>query len=59
MASLKCWNCEEDIDEEERIRKIEGERVCQECYEDWRDEQRQEADYPDTVRERHELFGGN
>jgi hypothetical protein len=48
---IKCWNCGEEFDEEERIRKIEGERVCPECWEQHREEQREdhEADYWDRV----------
>lgn len=48
---IKCWNCEEEIDEEERIRKIEGNRVCQECWEQHREEQKEDAkaDYWDRV----------
>lgn len=48
---VKCWNCGDEVDEEERIRKIEGERVCPECWEQHREEQREDhqADYWDRV----------
>jgi len=48
---IKCWNCEEEFDEEERVRKIWGNRVCEECYEQHREEQREDpkADYWDRV----------
>lgn len=57
---VKCWNCEEEIDADEKVRKIEGNRVCKECYLQHQEEQREdpETDYPDTVRERFSLFGG-
>ena len=51
---VKCWNCEEEI-EEEKVRKIEGNRFCQECWEQHREEQKEdaEADYWDTkIKER-------
>ena len=52
---VKCWNCDELIDEEEKVRKIDGSRVCEECYEQHREEQHEdhEADYWDTkIKER-------
>lgn len=51
METLKCWNCDELIDEEEKVRKIEGNRVCEECFVQHRDEQREdhEADYWDRI----------
>ena len=52
---VKCWNCGEDVDEEEKVRKIEGNRVCEECYIQYREEQKEdhEADYWDTkIKER-------
>ncbi len=44
---IKCWNCEEEIDEEEKVRKIEGNRVCEECCIQYKEEQREdpESDY--------------
>ena len=52
---IKCWNCDELIDEDEKVRKIEGNRVCEECYEQYREEQKEDAkaDYWDTkIKER-------
>ena len=48
---IKCWNCEENVDEEEKVRKIEGNRVCEECYIQHREEQQEdhEADYWDRI----------
>ena len=48
---IKCWNCDELIDEDEKVRKIEGNRVCEECYLQYREEQQEdhEADYWDRV----------
>ena len=48
---IKCWNCEEEIDEDEKVRKIEGNRVCEECWEHYKSEQREdhEADYWDRI----------
>ena len=56
---VKCWNCEEDVDVDEKVRKIEGNRVCEECYLQYREEQKEdpEADYWDTkIKERK--YGG-
>ena len=53
--AIKCWNCEEEIDEEEKVRKIEGNRVCEECWEHYKSEQREDPkeDYWDTkIKER-------
>ena len=57
---VKCWNCEEEIDEEEKVRKIEGNRVCDDCWENHLEELAidNEPDYPDTVREQFSRFGG-
>ena len=48
---IKCWNCDELIDEDEKVRKIEGNRVCEECYIQYREEQKEdpEADYWDRI----------
>ena len=48
---VKCWNCDELIDEDEKVRKIEGNRVCEECYLQYREEQQEdpESDYWDRV----------
>jgi len=48
---VKCWNCDELIDEDEKVRKIEGNRVCEECYFQYREEQKEdhESDYWDRI----------
>ena len=52
---VKCWNCEELIDEDGKVRGIEKNRVCEECFVQHREEQKEdyEADYWDTkIKER-------
>ena len=57
---VKCWNCGDEHEELER--RIDKHLVCEDCYEVHQEELleklNEEPDYPDTVRERHELFGG-
>jgi len=52
---IECCMCVRENDT--YIQNEYGEIHCLECYEEMK-EPKEYGDYPDTVRERHELFGG-